>query len=281
MHRGDRENPNAQELTLNPTSMNPPFEQLQRQPQTATAGPPRRPPIGTDSPPGAGEEEDPPPPSQAVTELTGALKSLIPVLCQHLERAHCAQVEIETVARGALQEGRRQTKEMGKVSTGVAAIGSTIADLHRALAEHRRADAANELLSQIAGEVQLIREVQEKWNEEFINRTVADPLLAGYATVLGNLWVQSESLAGEQRQSLEVIAEDVVRFLDAMGVNLIRPSLGERLDPHRHQPIHAQEIPDFALHGCVAAIFFPGLCRGKRVILLARVSVYTCKSNND
>lgn len=228
----------------------------------------------------------PSPPDQIVPDDSHNLGPAMEMLVTAFGRFFCdLQLELlreQSYRAKILQEMRRHAEALETVQASSATSDSALVELRRELAQLRQHNVtARELMSQIAADVQLVREFQEKWTEEFISRRVADPLLAGYATALGNLWRQDDSLTDEQRQPLNAIADDMVRFLDALGINLIRPASGDKFDPHRHQPLRTLDTDDPTLHGGVAATFHPGLRRSQRVIQPARVSVFTFKSSTN
>jgi len=250
-----------------------------RQPRSYFNDPPTRQPNGPAYTFGNGDGDEPPRVRPAVADLAAAMSMLIPALSRFLEESQVAHDESQSLAKATLEELRRQSAEFSKVHLSFAALAAAAADTRRETAELRREqDALASTVTQLGTDVQLVGENQQKWTEDFVARHAADPLLAGYTVLLGNLWQQAASGDPALRPCFAGFADDVVRFLDTMNIELIRPAQGERLDPHRHQPISTVSSDDSEKHGCVAVTYQPGLCRGLRIIQRARVAVFTHKS---
>ena len=249
-----------------------------RQPRTHFIAPPTRPPIDPAYCFGNGDDDEPPHVRPAVAALTAAMSMLVSALSRFLEESQAGHDESQSLAKATLEELRRQSAELSKVHISFVALVAAAADTRREVAEIRREqDALAGTVTQLGADVQLVCENQQQWTEDFIARRVADPVLVGYAVLLGNLWQQAASCDPALRPCFTAFADDVVRFLDTMNIELIRPAQGDRLDPHRHQPLSTVPTEDSGKHGCVAATYQPGLCRGPRIIQRARVAVFTHK----
>lgn len=263
--------------------MNTPIEHPQpRQPRSYFNDPPSRPSNVPAYSFGNGNGDGPPRARPAVEEFTGALRAVAPALNRLIEEQQVAHGGSQELARATLEELRRQPAEFGKVHLSLTALAAAVAETRHEIADLRRdSDSMAGALNQLATDVQLVRETQEKWTEEFVARHATDPFLAGYAVLLGNLWEQARVADPALRPCLEMFADDVVRFLDTMNIELIRPAQGDRLDPHRHQPLSAVATEDSEKHGRVAATYQPGLCCGPRIIQRARVAVFTHKPSTQ
>jgi molecular chaperone GrpE (heat shock protein) len=247
-----------------------------RQPRTHFIAPHSRPPNGPAYTFGSGGGDEPPNVRSVVAELTFAMSVLVPALSRFLEESQAAHAGSQSLTKVTLGELRQQSAEFSKIHLSFSALAAAAADTRREVAELRREqDALAGTVTQLDTDVQLVGENQQKWTEEFIARHAADPQLAGYTVLLGNLWQQAASCDPALRPCFTAFADDVVRFLDSMNIELIRPAQGDRLDPHRHQPLSTVPTEDSGKHGCVAATYQPGLGRGPRIIQRARVAVFT------
>lgn len=109
---------------------------------------------------------------------------------------------------------------------------------------------------------------------DFIERQVTDNLFKEFARIHSSL--QSIPGNGDPAASAEIkaIAEDIERFLDAAGLHLINPQMGDVLNPREHQPVKMVDAINTDLAGKIAGTFNPGLSREHRVVLQARVAVF-------